>query len=303
MSIGRRSLSLSGEVSQSVVRLFAYLVISIVLMTLDQRGQYLTQFHALTRQASEPVIMAIGAPLVWARQLKQWQQDRRELIHEQDQLQRQLAVERARGLQVARLGAENTELRSLLGLSQEASIHYTTAQVISVDLNPFSHRVLIDVGSHQGLAPALAVVDQSGLIGQVDTVAASTASVILITDPDHALPVRVERTGEVTLAYGGGLEADLRLTDLPMNADLVAGDRLVTSGLGGVFPPGLPVATVIEIERPPDQTFARATARPSAQLDRSRFVVVLQANPPPASSAEDPLVPDEGIESVEVTDG
>ena len=173
---------------------------------------------------------------------------------------------------------------------------------MSIDLNPWSHRVLINRGSRDGLATGQPVIDTRGVMGQIDEVGLNIAQIILISDPDHALPVRVQRTGLRTVAYGSGRINRLRLTDLPMNVDLVPGDTLVTSGLGGAFPAGLPVAEVESVSRPTGEAFARAAVRPLARLDRARHVLVVETLAPasrlPAEDAAAPAQePESGAES------
>jgi rod shape-determining protein MreC len=181
----------------------------------------------------------------------------------------------ARLLLLEELGRENAELRELLGASASLDLEFQTAEMRQIDLHPYSHRVVINRGRRHGIEPGQAVVDARGVVGQVDEAMLSSAKVILLSDPDHALPVRVERTRLRTIAYGSGRTGELRLTDLPMNVDLEPGDRLLTSGLGGRFPSGLPVAEVTSIERPSGEAFAVATARPLANMDGARHLLVL----------------------------
>ena len=245
-------------------------------MSIDHREQYLDRFHSTLRQVIEPLYSVIDAPIQGAQTLLQWRQTTDQRISVQRDLEDTIRQQQAILMTHDYLKRENAQLRALLELTTPLAMDFVTSRVLSVDLNPFAHRLVIDQGANAQLSPGLATVDELGLIGQIDSVTPSTARVILITDPDHALPVRVVRTGEVTLAYGGGLDADLRLTDLPMNTSLVIGDVVETSGLGGVFPAGLPVAVVSAIERPDGQTFAHARATPIANLERSAFVVVLR---------------------------
>lgn len=273
--MSRSTPSAAGDLTQHTTRLVAYALVAIFLMALDHRGHYLDRFHHTVRQITEPLLMAIDAPIRWAGEAGVRLQSTETLLRENARLTQALRQQQAATLTLDALARENDELRALVGLDASVGQAFITARVLSVDLNPFSHRLVIDRGLGDGLIPGLAVVDQGGLIGQVDSVSAITASVILITDPDHALPVRVARTGDVTLAYGGGLDSNLSLPDLPMNVDLVPGDELVTSGLGGVFPPGLPVARVEQVNRPEGQSFAVASASPWGQHDRSRFVMVV----------------------------
>ncbi len=289
--MSRSTSRAAGDLTQHTSRLVGYALVAIFLMALDQRGQYLDRFHQAVRHLTEPVLLAIEAPIRWAGAGSDWLRSTQALLQQNEDLTETVRQQQAAALSLDALVEENKELRALLGLDAAAEQEFITARVISVDLNPFSHRVVIDRGQRHGIVTGLAVVDQGGLVGQVDTVTALTASVILITDPDHALPVRVARTADVTLAYGGGLDNDLSLPDLPMNMDLVIGDELITSGLGGVFPPGLPVARIEAIDRPEGQSFAVASATPFGQHDRSRFVMVVKEQrqtPEPATETDEP---------------
>ncbi len=304
MVIGQTSSAHAGDLSQHTGRLLAYGLLALFLMAVDYRGGYLDRFHQITREFTEPVFLVLEAPFYWPARLSQWFRDTDQSIAERDALEDQLREQHASLLRMAALGRENEELRRLLNLSQAIDDRFISARVLSVDLNPFSHRLIINQGRVDGIESSMAVVDQGGLIGQIDTVQATTSSVILITDPDHALPVRVARTGAVTLAYGGGLNGDLSLPDLPMNIDLQVGDALESSGLGGVFPEGLPVGVVNRIDRPRGESFAVATAEPVGQHDRSRFVMVLVPSVSAQSELgleDDPIV--EGSVEGEVSEG
>ncbi|HID72491.1 TPA: rod shape-determining protein MreC [Candidatus Micrarchaeota archaeon] len=133
------------------------------------------------------------------------------------------------------LREENNRLRELLGASPQGELDVVFCELVRIDLDPYSHRVIINRGSRHGIATGQPVVDAHGVFGQVERVSAGGAQVILISDPDHALPVQINRTGLRTLAYGSGHPQQLVLPDLPLNTDIQAGDLIVTSGLGGRF--------------------------------------------------------------------
>jgi rod shape-determining protein MreC len=154
--------------------------------------------------------------------------------------------------------------------------------------------VVIDKGDRDGLYRSQAVVDASGLMGQIMRVGPWSAEVMLITDPEHAVPVEVVRSGVRTIVVGTGNAEELQLPYLPITADVKKGDVLVTSGLGGVFPAGIPVGEISENRRDPDELLARVTARPRAALDRSRQVLALWFNPAHPAA---PIAP-ERIESL-----
>jgi len=264
-----------------------YILLSVVLMTLDYRGQYVDRFRAWAGLAAEPIFLAIEAPFRFTVSAREALQDRARLRAERDDYERRLRESRARLLVQDELSRENAELRALLDAARALELQYHAVELRHIDLNPFSHRVLINRGRRDGLTAALPVVDAHGVVGQIDEVMQHSAGVILVSDPDHALPVRVERTSLRTIAYGSGRSDRLRLTDLPMNVDLRPSDRLVTSGLGGRFPPGLPVGEVVSVSRPTGEAFASAAVEPLARLDSSRHLIVL-ANDEPIDSEAGP---------------
>lgn len=276
--------AIDSQAATRIARLMFYGLLSIVLMTLDYRGGYVDSLRGLAWQAMEPVILAVEAPFDLGQRLGEEMRSRHELMERITVLERQRRENRTELALLEELRDDNRELRALLDASQRVAPRFETAELMNIDLNPWSHRVLINRGSRDGLTAGQPVMDSHGVMGQVDEVAYNTAQVILISDPDHALPVRVQRTGLRTVAYGSGRINQLRLTDLPMNVDLESGDILVTSGLGGAFPAGLPVAEVESLSRPVGEAFARAEVRPLARLDRARHVLVVDSPEPDAPS-------------------
>lgn len=274
--------AIDGEAAARIVRLAFYGLLAIILMTLDYRGRYVDTLHGLAWRAMEPVILLVEAPFSFGRRVGQTLRERHELLDRIATLEHQQQESRARLVELETLRGDNAELRSLLDASHRLTASFESAELISIDLNPWAHRVVINRGRRDGLKAGQPVMDSFGLMGQVDEAGQSIAQVILISDPDHALPVRVRRTGLRTVAYGFGRTNQLRLTDLPMNVDLQPGDMLVTSGLGGTFMPGLPVAEVESVSRPVGEAFASAVVRPVARLDRARHVLVVSIDEPQA---------------------
>lgn len=277
---------LFGDLAGRTARLMAYTLLAIVLMTLDFRGRYVDRVHALAGHAVEPLLLLVEAPFAAVGRLREEFTGRQELLDRVAALEQARRLERARLALLEELARENEELRELLGAARRLPVHFQPAEMLSVDLDPFAHRVLINRGSADGLRDGQPVMDSGGVIGQVDRVFRHTAQVILISDPDHALPVQVRRTGLRAIAYGTGSADRLNLSDLPMNVDLMAGDLLVTSGLGGQFPPGLPVAEIMSVSRPAGQPFASASAVPQGFMDRGRHVLVVEL--PDAAAGEEP---------------
>jgi rod shape-determining protein MreC len=163
---------------------------------------------------------------------------------------------------------------------------------MDVDLDAFRERVLVDKGAQDGLYVGQAVLDSGGVFGQVARVGQLTSEVILVSDATHAIPVQINRTGLRTIAEGSGDMARLILPYLPTSADVVAGDLLVTSGLGGGFPAGYPVGTVTEVRRDPAKSLADVEVKPAAALDRSReLMFVWLDRPPPTATPPEPSAP------------
>jgi len=173
------------------------------------------------------------------------------------------------------LEAENMRMRNLLDSSFKIGDRVLIAELVAVDLDPYRQQVLINKGTSSGVYEGQPVLDANAVMGQVTHVNPLTATVLLITDARHALPVQVNRNGLRTVALGTGRINVLELPHLPNNADISVGDLLITSGLGGHFPPGYPVAEVTSVVREPGQPFAVVEARPMAHLDRTREALLV----------------------------
>lgn len=281
MSPGGSSLpgGLAADFSSRIARLMFYIMLCMVLMTLDFRGQWIERLRGGSELVVEPLWLAVEAPFRMAEALSDRWTNRSELLAERDALSLALNRSRARLLVLEELERENDRLRRLLDASVEIDRDFQTVELRQLDLDPYSHRLLVNRGASEGLRVGQPVLDANGLIGQVDDVLTHSASVILLSDPDHALPVKVERSRLRTIAYGSGQIAQLRLNDLPMNADIEVGDVLISSGLGGRFQPGLPVADVVEVTRLPGEAFARATAELRARLQGARHLLVVTESP------------------------
>jgi len=181
----------------------------------------------------------------------------------------------ARLQKYAALEAENTRLRAMLEATPRSSDRIRVSEIMSVSANPFRHVVVVDKGTRDGVFDGQAMVDANGVVGQVIEAGLLSSQGILISDPDHALPVEVNRNGLRTIAVGSGEFARLDLPFLANNADIQEGDLLVTSGLGGAFPAGYPVAVVDAVKRIPQEPFASVSAIPSAALNQIREVMLI----------------------------
>jgi rod shape-determining protein MreC len=260
-------------------RFFVFAVISLVLMYFDQRDGWSERIRYVLQAAAYPVQVAVGSPrMLWTatRDLFQTRASLREENAALRQRERELSVATMR---YRALEEENARLRGLTAALPPLVSRSKLADVVSVDLSRLRQRLVLDKGDFSGLYRSQAVVDSAGLVGQLVRVGPWSAEVMLITDPAHAVPVEVLRTGLRTIAEGTGNEEELRLPFLPATADVKAGDELITSGLGGVFPAGIPVGVIIEKIRDPDEIVARVRAKPRATLARDRQVMALWFNP------------------------
>lgn len=266
-----------------------YVLLAVVLMALDHRGRYVPKVRDLAQYLVEPVYHVVEWPISAMRNLFGQFQSRRVLRHENERLERQLLGQQGMLQRMETLQRENERLRALFEGAERQPYDYQFAELLQVELDPFSHQVLIDRGSGDGVRPGQAVIDGHGVMGQVDEVHLHFSSVRLISDPSHALPVQISRTGLRTVAFGLGDTNRLSLPNVPREADVRLGDLVVTSGLGDRFPGGYPVGEVIDIDREEGLTFARVVARPLAALDRGREVLLIRVpEPPPAEPDSEP---------------
>lgn len=197
------------------------------------------------------------------------------LLDENRELKSQALVLAERSQTMSAVVAENVRLRELLNATQRSELDYITGELIGVNYDPFSQQVVINRGRQDGAYIGMPVVDASGVMGQLISVSPYTSRLLLISDTNHALPVQVNRNGLRFIAQGTGRANRLRLDHVPETADLREGDLLITSGLGERFPFGYPVARIESISHQRGEPFMDVEARPLAQLDRSRYVLML----------------------------
>ena len=246
------------------IRVLALIFVSILLMFFDSRDNHLDAVRKGIGVAVHPLRVAVDAPVRFWRWLGDSTTSRNELEIELSRLQGERRVIKARLLRLNALEAENVRLRALLEARERVRDQVRVAEIMSVDANPYDHSLVIDVGSQDGVFDGQALVDVDGVVGQVIKTGLITSLAMLISDTDHALPVEVNRNGLRTIAVGTGEIDRLDLPFVVNNADIQPGDLLVTSGLGGAFPAGYPVAIVESVTRIPQQSYANVTATPSA---------------------------------------
>lgn len=257
------------------VRVLALMALSLLLMMLDHRQHHLDTVRRVIGAAVYPIQVIVDAPFRLWEWLAESTADRNELQLEVGRLQAERLLTRARLQQLTALRAENDRLRDLLEARTQIRDEIRVAEIMAVDANPYRHNIVIDIGSSDGVYDGQAIIDADGIIGQVLKTGLATSQAILISDPSHALPVEVNRNGLRTIANGTGEFDRLDLPFLPNNADIRVGDLLVTSGLGGAFPAGYPVAVVSSVNRIPQAPFADVTAVPSSALDQVREIMLI----------------------------
>ena len=251
------------------------MILSILLMVLDHRFHQTETLRNTLSVLTYPIQFLAEVPSDIGRWVTDTLQSRHELQETNHRLLRENLKLHAELQQLAALQAENERLRDLLGSAYKVGNRVLVAELSAMDLDPFRQQVMINKGSRSGVFEGQAVLDAHAVMGQVTHVSPMTATVLLITDVEHALPVQVLRNGLRTIAVGSGRINRLELPYLPNNADIRNDDLLVTSGLGGKFPPGYPVARIVEVTRQPGKPFAAVVAQPLAQLDRTREVLLV----------------------------
>lgn len=256
-------------------RFFFLAVASIALMVVDQRGGYLDITRSWLQTTVNPLYAVVQLP----GQLWDWLTgsfaDRDRLRTDNAHLTEELQAARVKLLRFDALIEENRRLRGIRNASQGMGERTMIAEIVRIDVDPFRHRVRINKGERDGVYKGQPVLDAFGIVGQVTRVDAIGAEVILISDNEHATPVQVNRNGIRSYAVGTGDLHRLVLPILTIESDVKVDDLLVSSGLDGIFPAGYPVGTITKVERDPSETFAVVEARPLAQLDRSREVLLL----------------------------
>nr|WP_258176193.1 rod shape-determining protein MreC [Halomonas ventosae] len=270
-------------------RMLLCVILASALMFADTRFTRMEPVRAQLSTLVAPIQWLVSLPsdvLNWASLALS---DQRALVDENRRLREQILTLSHRVQRMASLTAENVRLRELLAATRQRDMPYITAELLSLDPDPFTHQMVIDRGRRDGVYVGQPVLDASGLVGQITATSAYSSRVLLLADASHALPVQVNRNGLRFILQGAGSYDALNVTHVPDTADIRAGDLLTTSGLGGRFPPGYPVARVADVVHDPGQPFARVTAAPVAQLQRSRHFLLLFPPAPPAAPPEGEL--------------
>jgi rod shape-determining protein MreC len=257
------------------LRLALICILCISLMVLDKQNQHLRDIRRLLDAAAYPIRVAVDAPFAAANWLAESFSTRSRLSRQNEAFKERILVQSARLQRLAALEAENARLRALLDSTAKVGDRVLIAEILSVDMDPFRHRIVVNKGGADGVYVGQALIDAEGIVGQVTRDQVFSAEAILITDIDHALPVELARNRLRTIVVGTGDLARLSLPYVPRNGDVREGDLLVTSGLGGTFPAGYPVGSISAVEGDSGQPFLNVSAEPAAALNRIREVLLI----------------------------
>jgi rod shape-determining protein MreC len=274
-----RNTDTSGRASGLLLRCVLYCLLALGLIIVDKRYDHLGRIRRFLSVVAYPVQVAVASPFEGWNWFRESVTARDALRSDNARLQAQLRLAQFKLQRYEALEVETQRLRALRDNTAGVADRFVIGNIMDVDLDAFRERVLVDKGARDGVFVGQAVLDSGGVFGQVARVEELTSEVILASDPAHAIPVQINRNGLRTIAVGTGDTSRLKLPYLPTSADVVAGDLLVTSGLGGGFPLGYPVGTVATVKRDPAQSLADVDVRPAAALDRSRELMLVWLKP------------------------
>ncbi|MEJ2514090.1 MAG: rod shape-determining protein MreC [Gammaproteobacteria bacterium] len=250
-------------------------VLSLALMVLDQQQNHLQTVRRALSVAVYPIRVMVDMPSALVGWTAEYLEERDRLVTENRRLRVQNLRQQARLQQLSALEAENARLRALMETPAKMADRIQVAEILSVDLDPYRHRIALNRGSQDGVFVGQALLDAGGVVGQVTRVDTLGSEAILISDPSHATPVEIHRNGLRTVAIGTGDVSRVDLPFIPNSADVRVGDIVMSSGLGQAFPAGYPVARISRIDRRPGEPFARVEAEPTAALNREREVLLV----------------------------
>lgn len=258
-----------------LVRLAFFGSLSLALLVLDARFGYAEGIRSVLALAAYPIQQAARLPVALVEGVSEYFASQTRLRSENEALRAKLLDSSLDAQRYESAAAEASNLRRLIGAEERIERKSIPAEVLYAGRDPYARKVIINRGTQHGVQAGSAVVDADGVIGQLTRAHAFVSEVTLLTDKGQPTPVQVLRNGLRAIAFGGGSSGQLELRYMSGNADVENGDVLVTSGIDGTYPPGLPVATVVRVERDSSYTFARVLAQPIAGVERGRYALVL----------------------------
>ncbi|MCW8855682.1 MAG: rod shape-determining protein MreC [Gammaproteobacteria bacterium] len=255
--------------------------LSVVLMIADHRWSHLESMRgAMESYFIHPLRYVINIPVDFIHWSSNSFSFHQELLDENQELKDQRLRAQVSLQKLSILEKENERLRKMLSAQPKVGERVLIAELLSIDMDPYKQQVVLNKGQQHSVYLGQPVIDAWGVMGQVVHRGDFSSTAMLITDPSHAIPVQVNRNGLRSTVFGNGQTDRLELRYIPHNADIEIGDLIITSGLGGRFPPNYPVGRITEIERPAGETFANVIAQPVAHIDRSREVLLVWHNQP-----------------------
>src|SRR3990167_7145201 len=257
------------------VRLVFFAVLSLLLLFVDARFRYLESTRSALSVLVAPLQQLATMPSILWQQTSSFFVTQHKLLNENKLLHQRHQRDAAQLSQFQAVQQENQQLRNLLALAQRSEFTAQLAEIVYAERDVFKRRVLINKGANGDVRIGQVVMDDVGIVGQVTRVYPWLSAVTLITEKDHAVPVQVLRNGLRTIVFGAGDTSQLSLRYMPVSSDIQTGDMLVTSGIDGIYPPGIPVARVEKIERDAAYPFARITCLPVAGVDSHRHLLIL----------------------------
>jgi rod shape-determining protein MreC len=258
-----------------LTRLVLLSALSVALMMLDHRGHHLEKIRAGLNTLAYPIQLIAAAPAYVVGGLADFFTTRRTLRVDNEKLLAERQALLARLQQFEALEQENQRLRQMLVSAAQVADKAIAAELVEVSAEPFTRKVVVAKGAKDGVYVGQSVIDAHGIMGQVTQVAGNVSRVTFITDAGHAIPVLDNRSGLRALVFGTGNPDTVKVPYLTANADIQEGDLLVSSGMGGTFPPGYPVARVTKIVNDPNEAFLSITAKPAAQLNHGKQVLLI----------------------------
>jgi len=256
------------------------------MMTVDHRQGHLEKVRSTLSVFVYPLQYVANLPVTVTNWASEALTTRARLMEENALLHDERLVLSSKIQKFEILEAENERLRAMLQSSERLDERVLIAELLAIDLQPFRHQIVINKGQREGVYDGQPIVDAYGVMGQIVHVGPFSSTVLLLTDPTHAIPVQINRNGLRSVAVGTGQSHILQLEHLSNNVDIREGDLVVSSGLGSRFPPGYPVGVVHNISRVPGEPFAKVTIIPSAHLEKSREVLLVWPETSSKSSAD-----------------
>jgi rod shape-determining protein MreC len=244
-------------------------------MLVDHHQGHLKIIRSALSTLVYPLQYVVNLPVEAAEWISVSLVTRNNLLEENDRLKHEHLLLSSKLQRYEILEGENRRLRNLLESSFRINEKVLVAELVAVELQSFRRQIVINKGQREGAYDGQPVVDASGIMGQIVHVGPFSSTVLLVTDPNHALPVQINRNGLRAIAVGTGQRNKLLLENLTNNADISVGDLIVSSGLGRRFPPGYPVGQIEKISRDPGEVFAKVVIKPSAKLSQSREVLMV----------------------------